>query len=960
MSNTVKQLGFIPTNRGEFDTTGQTRYYKDNVVQYRNGSYICSPVGYSSSNPTAYTTDAPYQDGDTQLNPNWKLMASVGLVDAEPVAGSENLVKSGGVKDDFDALNQKIRNYNQIIFLKKVAQTDSYSSLENALAAVPESYRVGNAIIIWRLPGTTGVINYFISSDVSNWNNTSLWEKIPWTSELNAIINQTIDSNQTVTSLQTSLNNLSTYVNTYISEDPALRCLVFGEEINGYDSGGLFFQRSDILTTSYIFPVKPGISIEFKYTGTGAIQYSFATKYPIIGSSIQYCDGWSRTAAASNTLVTLTAPSDAKYFILIKRYNTDFSYNPLTFNGYNVPLINNFGILQNSISELSQSFESFSQDIQQDIQDLNQSQSVQDTFINPIKNLGDWALKYNGVNAYSIFQNDIILSQDGDSIEIEFSVESSGPTVGGYSWIGKKYKSLIGIGVSRTNLCVRSDDDTWILLNTAIRFDTNKHKLKMEYVNSNILIYVDDVLFSTYTGQKTITLTSIGNANTSYGYWKGNIYSIKVNSEDYNIFSQKIYNVESYRDNYFLTDSQAEKLDNAVRYENLYVQKTSDAINVFKRQSDNKFIKYPIVYRYRAFEEGVYLTGIDNWGMNPLYYSEMNTNGEMVDIMPLFSGGEAEVALTVPRGDGVSGFVFSGGAAHGFDQIIVDETGKRHFTLLINEQRIGESDTVSLQPCQKVQMIEEEYIYQPYSNTNPFATVTKIWTITESDVILDVNMKFIRSIEVGNAYAGMFCVLEHYNGDANDERYITSRAIKNNYPFKEYIIEDFWMAVEYNTWVANHDYNIGDVVINDNSYYVCTVEHTSESTFNPNNWSIINSWEANTQYNVNDYCYNTDSSVTTVYKSAVAHTSGSSFVKKWVNDELVTFDVNCTKITEYGNQNLGFSMEYVKGNRGNNCGMKVTYNAPTNRYNKIYNELMSNITPNENDEYYATIRWCVE
>jgi len=97
MSNTVKQLGFIPTNRGEFDTTGQTKYYKDNVVQYRNGSYICSPVGYSTSNPTAYTTDAPYQDGDTELNANWKLMASVGLVDEEPVAGSENLVKSRGV-----------------------------------------------------------------------------------------------------------------------------------------------------------------------------------------------------------------------------------------------------------------------------------------------------------------------------------------------------------------------------------------------------------------------------------------------------------------------------------------------------------------------------------------------------------------------------------------------------------------------------------------------------------------------------------------------------------------------------------------------------------------------------------------------------------------------------------------------------------------------------------------------
>lgn len=115
MSNTVKQLGFIPTNRGEFDTTGQTRYYKDNVVQYRNGSYICSPVGYSSSNPTAYTTDAPYQDGDTQLNPNWKLMASVGLVDSEPTAGSENLVKSGGVYEKISQLGQEVYRWNGLV-----------------------------------------------------------------------------------------------------------------------------------------------------------------------------------------------------------------------------------------------------------------------------------------------------------------------------------------------------------------------------------------------------------------------------------------------------------------------------------------------------------------------------------------------------------------------------------------------------------------------------------------------------------------------------------------------------------------------------------------------------------------------------------------------------------------------------------------------------------------------------
>ena len=132
MSNTVKQLGFIPTNRGEYDTTGQTRYYKDNVVQYRNGSYICSPVGYSSSNPTAYTTDAPYQDGDTELNPNWELMASVGLVDEEPTAGSSNLVKSGGIKEELNKLDIKT---NKVVDCQSISDFDVIDKNGNAIVS---------------------------------------------------------------------------------------------------------------------------------------------------------------------------------------------------------------------------------------------------------------------------------------------------------------------------------------------------------------------------------------------------------------------------------------------------------------------------------------------------------------------------------------------------------------------------------------------------------------------------------------------------------------------------------------------------------------------------------------------------------------------------------------------------------------------------------------------------------
>ena len=50
MAETTLQLGFVPKNRGEYQSTPVTRYYKDNVVQYNGSSYIADPVGWSESN----------------------------------------------------------------------------------------------------------------------------------------------------------------------------------------------------------------------------------------------------------------------------------------------------------------------------------------------------------------------------------------------------------------------------------------------------------------------------------------------------------------------------------------------------------------------------------------------------------------------------------------------------------------------------------------------------------------------------------------------------------------------------------------------------------------------------------------------------------------------------------------------------------------------------------------------
>lgn len=117
MAKTTLQLGFVPKNRGEYQSTPVTRYYKDNVVQYNGSSYIADPVGWSESDPTATYVTVPPTDESGNLNAGWKVFASgnntfttgekvdnIGI-DAEPTAGSENLVKSSGVSTALSNVN---------------------------------------------------------------------------------------------------------------------------------------------------------------------------------------------------------------------------------------------------------------------------------------------------------------------------------------------------------------------------------------------------------------------------------------------------------------------------------------------------------------------------------------------------------------------------------------------------------------------------------------------------------------------------------------------------------------------------------------------------------------------------------------------------------------------------------------------------------------------------------------
>ena len=92
MSQTVVQLGHVPVNRGEFILNPVTKYYKDNIVQYKKYSFIADPVA-----PATYVTTPPIDNTTGELNPGWRYFSGTGIVDEVPTQDSDNLVESGGV-----------------------------------------------------------------------------------------------------------------------------------------------------------------------------------------------------------------------------------------------------------------------------------------------------------------------------------------------------------------------------------------------------------------------------------------------------------------------------------------------------------------------------------------------------------------------------------------------------------------------------------------------------------------------------------------------------------------------------------------------------------------------------------------------------------------------------------------------------------------------------------------------
>lgn len=234
----------------------------------------------------------------------------------------------------------------------------------------------------------------------------------------------------------------------------------------------------------------------------------------------------------------------------------------------------------------------------------------------------------------------------------------------------------------------------------------------------------------------------------------------------------------------------------------MYVIKTASEMNVYVLLNGNFYICYPFRHRQKAYEEGVYDTFYDNWGIGAVSICSYS-NKKFIKIADLFVTGEAECAINAYyEYGGNSGFLYVGGEQHGFDMIKTGENG-REITFLIDNVKCEESEEFEKE-CKNIRIYQCSDLYQAYTYTNPFAKLNKEWEFTPTAVKIKTTAKFVRSVEMSMAMFGMMCVHRHYMANESNP-YLTSKAIKDNEPFKVYEVVDGWTDLAENNTLKYKD-----------------------------------------------------------------------------------------------------------------------------------------------------------
>jgi hypothetical protein len=223
--------------------------------------------------------------------------------------------------------------------------------------------------------------------------------------------------------------------------------------------------------------------------------------------------------------------------------------------------------------------------------------------------------------------------------------------------------------------------------------------------------------------------------------------------------------------------------DNA--FPQLMAEKLANKLLLYWRASENKYICYPLEYRYKAFVENTNPSFYDNWGIGQPYIAELDTD-TMIKRELLFNPAEAELAISVANANSTNEYV--GGAMHGFENINVVD-GVRTILFLINNQKVSETGIFSLREVREIDVVQETSLFQSLTNVDKWAIATKKWHFDNNGLRISTDVEIIRDLPISVAQFGMMGVYRHWEGDAN-EPYLTNKAIKDNMPFKEFTIDD--------------------------------------------------------------------------------------------------------------------------------------------------------------------------
>lgn len=257
---------------------------------------------------------------------------------------------------------------------------------------------------------------------------------------------------------------------------------------------------------------------------------------------------------------------------------------------------------------------------------------------------------FNGLDSTMRFYT-IAFKEDGDYLEIEFN-NVGGGTI--WSTVQGNNLANIFLAAGTSSLGVRGADNTWIYRNDGTLEEKASFIFKMLYQDGNILIYRDSELLATYEGQIDTYMCGFGK-NSNWGYWKGGIGLIKINSITSGIQNWEGYayqlpnitqtNVPYKAKNGFLTDEQANILSKIEFLPNMVIsyRNTSGVFYVYMRKPGTNIYFMLDLHHVVNNDELVYL---DIWRLNGKGQLCKYENGQFVNLNKnLLLGVENEFAM---------------------------------------------------------------------------------------------------------------------------------------------------------------------------------------------------------------------------------------------------------------------------------------------------------------------------